>query len=155
MIRAILALAAMTVTAEAADWRFCTVWSREYVRIAIEVSDDPDVQTADTGLIKFLLSRAYSKCLLIEADYVDLLETPESSEDAWARAVETLVIAKAGTMPAVGPSTKAQEPKKAAVDPEWIRKCQRDYRSFNREDGTVIKRGERRRTPCRHKPQED
>jgi len=139
------ALSVVPISVGATDMRYCALWAREYVRVGVQVSPDPNVRTADSGYLSFLLRRAYSKCLITEADAITLPDIPESTDEAWAQSMARLLIEDQGTEPATEDTTEV----------EWVGRCKKEYRTFRVSDSTVIRRGSRgKRTPCPHKPEE-
>ncbi len=152
-MRKILAAVAMLVTGGlapetgvAAGPAYCLFYAREYVRIDAMTTTDVDLMTATPEMLLGMVERRYRWCLTAR-DFVPLPGTPlERSSTLWAHHLSTMVKGRwerhldtIGNTPA-GPATPAR--------PGWIAACERDYRSWDAETQTVVRRRSRGRVKC-------
>ena len=112
--------------ARAADPYLCTLWARETTRINLVASEDPTIVNATYATIREMEQRAYSACLLYETERPVMPDVPARSSEEWAMSMLRLVQTPQGTVP-------------AGDDDEWADACAAEWRSFNPEDGTVIR----------------
>jgi hypothetical protein len=123
----LLASAALTGGAQAADMKYCDIWAKEVVKVTVDMSPIPEVQASLKAHQTAIYNAVYNQCVVVEAD-------PE-----W----ELTMQAK---LDGIG-SEPATE-KKLEFEEGWVARCKRDYRSFRESDGTVIRRGSKKRTLC-------
>lgn len=102
---------------------------------SMEVCRPYAAQTAEM-LMKYVWLRAYSSCL-------------NSDEDPAAPMSQATLFELLPPAPGSVPATEAPKtaPKKAEFDPALVAECKRYYRTY-KEDGTVIRRGSRKRVLC-------
>lgn len=86
-------------------------------------------QTAEM-LMKYVWLRAYSSCLNSDED--PALPTSQASLFQLIPAPPPAP----GSVPATG------------FDPKWVTECKKYYRTFQESDGTVIRKGSKRRVLC-------
>jgi hypothetical protein len=83
-------------------------------------------------LVKYVWLRAYTSCL--NAD-----EEPKLSPATQEALIQ---------MMPVEPKTPEVAPEKPKFSAAWIAECRKYYRTFRESDGTVIRRGSKRRVLC-------
>lgn len=110
--------------AHAADMKLCDVWAKAVVRTSVDMSPLPDIRAKQDAYRTAIHAATYSQCLLAEADA------------QWEETMQQF-LADMGT-----------EPAQPAIDHDWVVRCKADYRSFRESDGTVIRRGSRKRVRC-------
>src|SRR4029450_9306902 len=86
-------------------------------------------------LIKYMWLRAYTSCLNSDEDPRPTPATQES-------------LIKLMPVEPVEPVEPEAVPAKPKFSPAWIADCRHHYRSFRESDGTVIRRGSKRRVLC-------
>lgn len=98
-------------------------------------------------MIKYLWDRAYTTCLNSDEDPI----VPDTWQDGYGVVFENKPpipvsrppdIDKIGVVPAMGPSGFA------TGSDEWVKWCKDNYRTFRVKDGTVVRRGNKKRVPC-------
>lgn len=136
----LVVLLGLALVARAEDVGYCIYWSREATRI------DYQHETAEVTAeaIERQVRARYYWCGLQETGQrLPLPGRPEEASTAeWASFLAAAFAARQaarqdlGTAPAdVGP-------------PEWVEACDAEYRTFDRSDGTVVRRGSPERVRC-------
>jgi hypothetical protein len=117
---------------------YCSLYAREAV--FINLMHGPSF-TADTDVILGKAKEHYSQCLSILPALLPLPEKTGTLEQ-WLADIRDLVILKAGTQPA------KEQP--VADEETWKEQCRAEYKSWDEETGTVVRKGnpERVRCPC-------
>lgn len=140
----------------AADQSYCALWARERVRIELMSTEDIDTRLADVDRIQDMAMRSYHHCLLQETEYLKLPQVPATFSAVWAENMRALIIDRAGTTIATTPLTTDGQPLTSgsprggtgAGSPAWRAACEKEYRTWDPETGTVIRRGSPKRVPC-------
>lgn len=146
------------IPAASASSPYCNLWAREVVRVEAQtgsfinmllVDGKPSfTQTSDQGMAEatpeLLIKRAAAHqrdCkFLIEYDTLPLPLLPPAENEGWAAAVSTLTLSRQGVVPAgdnIG-------------DEGWRRACAEQWRTFDPDDGTVVRpesKGGKQRCP--------
>lgn len=171
MIWLALALVLLSGPAWAMDEAYCTLFAREFTRVALahnklamvtiaQMTELPDrVKGSPEKELTWLLSRNFHVCL--NSDNPPLMPpVPEGTDAAWVTFM--LVMNTAGGFGPEGfawpppPSPGAvEEPPQGSVpatdrvvDEGKDAWCRKNYRSFNPSDGSVKRHSEKTRTPC-------
>lgn len=146
-----------TGRARAASDGYCQLWARAVTEIevrtgqqfslifldaelAFTATKDVDIATADAYLIEMRLAGHRHSCAAVpEYDSLPLPDVPFVRVANWAANMALLAVGRQGTVPAT---------EKPAVSSGWAEACAAEYRTFDPDDQTVIRRGSPDRVKC-------
>lgn len=122
---------------------YCHLWSREMTRI--EIQHPTRSITADTDVILGIAKQHYGECLAVLPTLVPLPEELGSLRE-WLADMRDLLILRAGTEPATDDPTPSEKP--SSGDEAWREACALNYRTWDPDSETVVRRGSSKRVRC-------
>jgi len=143
----------------AADPQYCILWSRAIAEVEVRTGsqldltfigddlgfiahDDVDLKTADANLVEIRADGHRRTCTwLVEYDVLPLPDLPPAQTVNWANRIAMEAVGRQGTEPAAADPTPDG-------DAAWREACRSQYRTFNPDDGTVVRRGSPDRVKC-------
>jgi len=126
-----------------ASLAYCAIYSREAVRIDLMHTIPVRANEVSDKYITDLAVQVFKQCVSI---LPTLLPLPEAHRnlDSWVNDMRYLIVQRDGVVAVAGtePATLGNE--------EWAAQCAAEYRTWNPDDGTVVRNGspERVRCPC-------
>jgi hypothetical protein len=106
--------------------------------------DDVDIATADANLVELRADSHRRTCMmLVEYAVLPLPDLPPAQTVNWAHRVALDAVGRQGTEPAAADPTPSSH-----GDAAWREACRAEYRSFDPDDGTVVRRGSPARVRC-------
>jgi hypothetical protein len=125
--------------AKAADQTYCALYAREQARIDIMHTLPITPKEAGSGYPVALAVQIFKECISILPASLPL--TPAHRNlDSWAEDMEIMIQAR---LTQVGGS-----PAPEAEAPDYSAQCAAEYRTWDPETGTVIRKGSHERVPC-------
>lgn len=159
-------LSASACPAAATTDGYCVLWSRDVAELEVRTGaqlnlifegdrlvflqrDDVDLKTADGNLVELRAQSQFRTCMALpEYDALPLPDLPPAQTTNWAHRVALQSVGRQGTEPA-GDDTEPNRPIKSdGGSPEWAKACSIEYRTWNPDDGTVLRRGSPERVRC-------
>lgn len=123
---------------------YCSLWARE--QTMIDITSATDFTTLTSSQPQILKDKAKNLLLCQAMDMKPLLEG-DNSDEAWSLRVYRLLIVQAEAY-ATAQGTEPADEKPG--DEAWREQCRAEYRTWDEDTGTVVRRGshERVRCPC-------
>lgn len=152
--------------AAAAQPQYCMLYAREWMKVFAGQLEPADAATITPEALARVLGQAQSGCILVD-EPPDFKPGQIETDDQFLAHLLTALRGKApaaaepppGSVPAEGPTlvTAARDavicgrrrPTAGAPGSEERRAyCAANFRTFHKDDGTIICRGKRKRSPC-------
>lgn len=119
----------------------CIFYAREYVRIELLTTNDPDLRTLSSAGVQLLAFNRYKECLNIEGPLPLPGNVISTSTSAWAAFIVHSLrkIPPPGTVP--------------ATEGGWRKLCADEYRTWDAKTETVVRtKSKGKRVPCPYQP---
>lgn len=125
---------------------YCALYAREAVRIDIMHTLPVSRDEANSQYPRELARKVFAQCLTVVPA---LLPLPEEHRqlDTWAADMATMIEARLMTLGAA-PATDAPAVEETSDEEAWRFQCRAEYRSWDEETGTVVRRGSSERVKC-------